>query len=199
MLKSCRGGLGSLSLSLFAIRERFRSTKAPEVVAEMRVWKLIQHDPCHVAAPTQSFRVDWQASVGQVARVELIEIARRAGSVVPTKVFRGETEGRDRRSFAAQDRVELGQVSHARQELTGAVLVPKTIQTLEEFQRKRSQTRVQEIPVEVMSFTPKNPVTLNARVFATSLRGALNGSSPGPGGCSYDAQNLPRSWSDCSC
>ena len=38
----------------------------------------------------------------------------------------------------------------------------------------------------VQFHTPENPVTLNARVFATSLRGASNGSSPGPGGCSFE-------------
>ena len=38
----------------------------------------------------------------------------------------------------------------------------------------------------VQFHTPENPVTLNARVFATSLRGASNGSSPGLGGCSYE-------------
>ena len=81
-----------------------------------------------------------------------------------TVVFRGEAEERDRRGRAAQGGVERGQVSRARQELTGAALAPKTRETLEELQRKRSQRPVQEIPAEVVGFMPQSPVTLNARV-----------------------------------
>ena len=72
-------------------------------------------------------------------------------------------------------------------------MAPKTRETLKELQRKRSQRRVQEILVEVMGFTPESPVTLNARVIATSLHGAPNGSSPSPWRVQLrDAQSLPR-------
>ena len=181
-----------LSLS-FALRERFRAKEAGEAVAKTRAWKLFGMIPAMLL-----HRPRGSGSIGRHELIrradvfaqgrwqELIASARRAVSVVPTVAFRGEAEERDRRGRAAQGRVERGQVSRARQELTGAALAPKTRETLEELQCKRSQRRVQEIPVEVMDFMPQRPVTLNARVFAASLRGAPNGSSPGPGGCSYE-------------
>ena len=74
----------------------------------------------------------------------------------------------------------------ARQALTRAVLAPRTFETLEELRRKRCQSQVQPIPLNVMEFTPVTLVELDARVFATSLRSAPRGSAAGPGGCTYE-------------
>ena len=79
-----------------------------------------------------------------------------------------------------------GQVSRARQALTGGAVAPRTLATLEELRRKRSQNQVQPIPPDVMEFIPETPVELNARVFATSLRSAPRGSAAGPGGCTFE-------------
>ena len=46
---------------------------------------------------------------------------------------------RTRRGVVAQERVMQGQVSRARQALTGGAVAPRTLETLEEFRRKRSQ------------------------------------------------------------
>ena len=46
------------------------------------------------------------------------------------------------RRGAAQSRVERGQVSRARQELTGATLAPKTDETLRELQGRRPQEMI---------------------------------------------------------
>ena len=52
------------------------------------------------------------------------------------------------------NRVQRGQVSRARQELTGADLAPKTMETLAELQGRRPQVRVVDIPQEVIDFVP---------------------------------------------
>ena len=65
-------------------------------------------------------------------------------------------------------------------------MAPKTLEILEKLRRKRCQSRVQPIALDVMEFTPETPVELDARVFATSLRSAPRGSVAGPGGCTYE-------------
>ena len=41
----------------------------------------------------------------------------------------------------------------------------------------------EQLPQEVMEFVPTAEVSLSAKLFATCLREATSGSSPGPGGC----------------
>ena len=68
-------------------------------------------------------------------------------------------------------RVRMGEVSRARQCLTGAALAPDTRETLAELQNKR--------PQEVLR--PEQPVKLDQ-----SLKSVPRGKSPGPGGCTYE-------------
>ena len=89
------------------------------------------------------------------------------------------------RGEAACNRVKQGQVSRARQALTGATLAPGTLETLAELQRRRSQEQVREIPPEVMASNP-TPVVLDPVAFSQCLSSAPSGSSPGPGGCTYE-------------
>ena len=58
--------------------------------------------------------------------------------------------GEDPAWGGGQERVMQGQVSPARQVLTGAALAPKTLETVEELRRKRCQSQVQLIPLDVM-------------------------------------------------
>ena len=67
---------------------------------------------------------------------------------------RSDTEERERRAKAAQARVQRGQVSRARQELTGAALAPKNEATLQELRARRPQEQVQPIPQDVLDFVP---------------------------------------------
>ena len=99
---------------------------------------------------------------------------------------RSDTEERERRGKVAQARVQRGQVSRARQELTGAALAPKNEATVQELRTRRPQEEVQPIPQEVLDHVPIAEVNLNAKLFATCLREAPSGSSPGPGGCTNE-------------
>ena len=67
----------------------------------------------------------------------------------------------ERRGRAAQRRVESGQVSHARHELTGAALAPKTQATFDELQQKRPQEQVRQIPPEVMGYVPEQALMMD--------------------------------------
>ena len=110
--------------------------------------------------------------------------ARNAHRTPPVPgVVRTDEEERTRRGVVAQERVIQGQVSQARQVLTGATLAPRTLETLEEFWRKRCQNQVQPIPFDVMEFTPETPIELDARVVDTSLRSAP---PAGLGGCTHE-------------
>ena len=96
------------------------------------------------------------------------------------------TAEQQRRGKAAQSRVERGQVSRARQELTGATLAPKTDETLRELQGRRPQEMIWEILVEVLNFVPGQALVLDATLFSKCLASAPSGSAPGPGGCTNE-------------
>ena len=76
---------------------------------------------------------------------------------------RDETDAEQKtRKEAVYSRVKQGQVSRARQALTGAAVAPRTLETLAELQRRRPQERVREIPPEVMASYP-TPVVLDPK------------------------------------
>ena len=81
-------------------------------------------------------------------------------------------------------RVERGQVSRARQELTGAALAPKTADTLGELQEKRPVSPVRRSH-PLFSNTPERPVDLDADLFQC-LPSASSGAAPGPRGCTKE-------------
>ena len=112
---------------------------------------------------------------------------------------RGETSQdvateQQRRGKAAQSRVEQGQVSRARQELTGATLAPKTGDTLRELQERRPRERVREIPAEILNYVAEQPLVLDGTLFSKCLASAPTGSAPGPGGCTNE---MLRSFGRC--
>jgi hypothetical protein len=82
--------------------------------------------------------------------------------------------------------VKIGEVSRARQRLTGAALAPRDESTFHELQSKRPQEAVRALSPEVRDFEPEAALTLDKELFIRSLRAAPRGSAPGPGGCSYD-------------
>ena len=92
---------------------------------------------------------------------------------------KGETQEHERRGRAALGRVRQGQVSRARQELTGAALAPKTLETLAQLQERRPQERVREIPQEVMEFVPDRPLELDFKLFTKCLQNAPSGCAQG--------------------
>ena len=91
-----------------------------------------------------------------------------------------------KRAQAACHKVRLGEVSRARQCLTGAALAEGTDHTFRLLQDRRPQVVSRPVPAEVLNFDPERPVQLDRKAFLTSLRSAARGSSPGPGGCTYE-------------
>ena len=55
-----------------------------------------------------------------------------------------------------------------------------------ELRRKQPQEVLSPIPQDVFGYVPENELKLDAKLFATCLRSAPCGSSPGPGGCSHE-------------
>ena len=78
-------------------------------------------------------------------------------------------------------------MSRATQELTGAVLGPKNMDTLAEL---RSQERVVDIPQEVMTFVPDRPDELDTKWFTKCVQSALSGCWPRLGGCTNEMLRL---------
>ena len=91
-----------------------------------------------------------------------------------------------RRGLAAQSRVQRGQVSRARHELTGVALAPKDETTLAELRSRRPQSRVHDIPQAIIDHIPESPLQLDEKTFAKCLQTAPSGSAPGPGGCTNE-------------
>ena len=120
------------------------------------------------------------------ARGDWLELMQdRPTSIQSSAKEHSQEEEQRRRGQAACNRVKHGQVSRARQELVGATLAPKTLETLAELQGRRPQERVREIPPEVLASHPR-PVDLDSFLFAKCLASAPSGSAPGPGGCTFE-------------
>ena len=58
--------------------------------------------------------------------------------------------------------------------------------TFLEMQNKRPQVTSREIPQDVLGFEPEEPITLDRKILLASLKSSPRGSSPGPGGCTYE-------------
>ena len=86
-----------------------------------------------------------------------------------------------RRAEVACRKVQLGEVSRARQCLTGASLAPGTEATFREIQSRRPQEVQRPIPREVLEFEPATPLVVDRKMFLKSLKSAPRGASPGLG------------------
>ena len=67
----------------------------------------------------------------------------------------------------------------------GAAFSPKTVETLEEFRRRRPKAALRQIPQEVMDYAPNSPLAMDMKIFAKCLRIASAG-SVGLGRCSNE-------------
>ena len=92
----------------------------------------------------------------------------------------------EQRGHMASQKVLLGEITRARQCPTGTPLAPDFDDTLNELQRKRPQEVVRELPEHVRSFVPETPLVVNNEIILKSLKSSPRGSSPGPGGCTYE-------------
>ena len=75
------------------------------------------------------------------------------------------------RGKAACQKVKLGEITRARQCLTGAALAPGNDDTFDELQRKRPQEIQRELPAHVLGFVPESPLAFDrAQVQGVHLR-----------------------------
>ena len=91
-----------------------------------------------------------------------------------------------RRAEVACRKVQLGEVSRARQCLTRASLALGIEATFRKMQSRRPQEVQRPIPREVLEFEPATPLVVDRKMFLKSLKSAPRGASPGPGGCTYE-------------
>ena len=195
MLKSCPHFLRGRLRQCWAValRERHRARQVHDNAAEERAWKLFGLVPVmllHRPRGSGSVGRDELAQrADDFARghwIALLHNARRSVVEVRGRIAKSEAQEQARRGRAALSRVQQGQVSRARQELTGADLAPKTLDTLAELQGRRPQVRGMDIPQDVMEFVPDRPVQLDLTLFTKCLRNAPSGSASGPGGCTNE-------------
>ena len=92
----------------------------------------------------------------------------------------------EQRAKMACQKTRMGEISWARQCLTGATLAPRTEETFQNLQNRRPQEVVRPLAPEVLEFMPDRPVRLDRSLFLASLKSANRGSSPGTGGCTYE-------------
>ena len=144
-------------------RERARAKRVGDDVSEGRAWKLFGLIPMMLLHRPRG--------TGAIGRDELANgvdhfIAGRWRLLISSGqecVARPRTEGthpildeQERRGRAAQSRIQQGQVSRARHELTGTPL-PKNEQTFRELRDRRPREQVRPIPREVLEFNPSVP------------------------------------------
>ena len=166
-----------------ALRERYRARQSGDIQAEERGLEGFWAGPNDVDASTKR---NWIGGRDELAKraddfargrwIELFQAASETEAPRHTTVVRSETEDQVRKGQAALSRVRRGQLSRARQELTGAALAPKTLDTLAQLQGRRPQEREMEIPAEVMDHA----------LFTKCLQSAPSGCAPDPGGCSNE-------------
>ena len=89
----------------------------------------------------------------------------------------GALSAKQRGQKAAQ-KVLMGEITRARQCLTGAPLAPGNDDTFNELQRKRPQEVVRELPDHVRAFADA-PLAVNKKILLKSLKSSPRGSSPG--------------------
>ena len=196
MLKKCPHFLRGRLRHCFgvALRERARAKRDEDPLSEGRAWKLFGLVPMmllHRPRGTGSIGRDelaLRADHFMAGRWRSLIASAQECVLQPRKIERDQIvhNEQERRGRAAQSRVQQGQVSRARHELTGAPLAPKNDETFRGLQDRRPQEQARPIPREVLEFEPSQPLRLDTRTFFDCLRSTPAGSAPGPGGCSYE-------------
>ena len=150
MLKSCPHFLRGRLREAFqvALRERFRAKLMGDEDGQVRGWKLfalvpmmLLHRPCGTGSVGRCELVHRADRFAAGRWAELIREATQHQAVHTPRCERSEEADQQHRGKAAQERVQRGQVSRARHELTGAKLVPKDEATLNELRNRRAVER----------------------------------------------------------
>ena len=99
---------------------------------------------------------------------ELHQEAMRDGRPSRSHWVAGPTP--EKKARAVCQKVRLGEVSRARQCLTGSSVVPGTEDTFRELQNKRPQMQGRDLPREAIEHVPERLVVLDRKTFFDSLR-----------------------------
>ena len=135
MLKSCPHFLRGRLRQCWAValRERHRARQVHDNAAEKRAWKLfglvllmLLHRPRGSGSVGRDELAQRADDFAQGHWIALLRNARRSVVEVRGRIAKSEAQEQARRGRAALSRVQQGQVSRARQKLTGADLAPKT-------------------------------------------------------------------------
>ena len=172
-----------------ALEARSNAVQVHDRVMETRAWKLFCLLPyLLLRRPLGEQRVskaELNSRFDDCAEGRLNALLRQMMTNVQESLGRSTAMNPETRAKTACQRVRMGEVSRARQCLTGAALAPGTRETLAELQNTRSQEVLRPVPEEVLNCTPEQPVKLDRQKFFESLKSAPRGSSPGPAGCTY--------------
>ena len=94
------------------------------------------------------------------------ELLDAATSSVPPRLAQDiSISEEERRGKAAQSRIQRGQISWTRHELTGAALAPRDEATFAELQGRRPQEQARPIPLQVLEFVLVRALELNQQEF----------------------------------
>ena len=105
------------------------------------------------------------------------------------------TDSAEQRGRAVCRKVQSGEVTRARQCLTGAAFALGTDATLHEMQSRRPQQVQRPIPRNVLEYRPNVPLQVDRNIFIKSLKSAPKGAFPAAGGCTYEhLRVLLRGW-----
>ena len=179
----------------FALKQRRHAREQGDVEHEVLAWRLAgllpvvlfhkTHGKNGVPMPTLHKRFeDFTQGRWTVLLQDALSSAVTGKRASAADVSSAEHDNK-RRAAAAERSVRLGEVSRARQCLTGAALAPGTDETFRGLQERRPKESG-ELGDDVRSFVPEAPLALDRDLFTDALRSSSKGSSPGPGGCTYE-------------
>ena len=123
------------------LKERCRARLAGDVVSASRGWKLFCLVPFMLLHREVSGSVGRDELAQRVADfeggrwIQLLDAASAFTPARPRQTTITAEEEQKRRGLVVQSRIQRGQVSRARQELTGAALAPKNEETLQELRK----------------------------------------------------------------
>ena len=175
-----------------ALKARSKAVRVQDPVREARGWKLFCLLPVWLLRRSAgTHRVSKEELLGRFdlfSREFWADLMHEAQSLSnQRRVSHPVTvNADDQRAEAACRKVQLGEVSRARQCLTGAALAPGTDATFTEMQSKRPQEVLRRILGAVLDFVPESPPEVDRKIFLKNLKSAPREASPGPGGCTYE-------------
>ena len=166
-------------IARIALEARSDASLAHDTAKETRAWKLFCLLPfLLLRRPVGNERVckaELNSRFDCCSEGRFDVLVRELSNVQENGSHRSTVMDSQTRAKAACQRVRMGEVSRARQCLTGAALAPGTQETLQEMQSKRPQAVVRPIPEDVLNYIPETPVKLDRQKFLGKSQECLHG------------------------